>query len=49
MLALSIGQAGAVCVSHSPYDPRCTVQDMLDPTAASPQFYIQNPAIGEQR
>ena len=32
MLALSIGQAGAVCVSHSPYDPRCTVQDLLDPT-----------------
>ena len=24
MLALSVGQAGAVCVSHSPYDPRCT-------------------------
>ena len=44
MLALSVGQAVAVCVSHSPYDPRCTVQDMLDPSAASPQFYMQNPA-----
>jgi hypothetical protein len=43
MLALSVGPAVAVCVSHSPYDPRCSVQDMLDPSAASPQFYIQNP------
>jgi hypothetical protein len=45
MLALSIGQADAVCLSHSPYDPHCTVQDMLDPTAADPQFYIQNPVV----
>lgn len=48
-LALSIGQAGAVCLSHSPYDPRCTVQDMLDPTAADPQFYMQNPIVRQTR
>ena len=48
MLALSIGPAGAVCLSHSPYDPRCTVQDLLGPTAADPQFYMQNPASGKR-
>ena len=49
LLALSIGQAGAVCLSHSPYDPRCSVQDMLDPTAADPQFYMQNPIVRQTR
>ena len=43
MLALSIGQAGAVCVTFSPYDPQCSVQDLLGRTQASPQFYMQNP------
>ena len=44
-LALSLGQAGAVCLSHDPLDPRCTVNDFLNPTMGSVSFYARNPAI----
>ena len=43
MLALSIGQAGAVCVTFSPYDPQCSVQDLLGRTPASPRSYTKIP------
>jgi hypothetical protein len=49
MLALLPGQAGAVCTTFSPYDPQCSVQDLLGRTQASPQYYIQNPGIRQAR
>ena len=49
MLALSIGQAGAVCTTFSPYDARCSVMDLLGKTQADPQYYVQDPAMRQAR
>ena len=43
-LALSLGQAGAVCLSHDPLDPRCTVNDFLIPTRGAVSVYARTPA-----
>ena len=41
MLALSAGKAVAVCTTFSPYDPQCSIMDLLGKTQANPETQIR--------
>ena len=49
MLALSLGPAVAVCLSHEPLRPTMHCQDFLDPYQHLSQFYIRTPRDRDRR